>query len=155
MPAAAARAMNKTEACKVLQVASSADEEIVTQAYWHLARKYRAEASHDKKARARLDNLNRAYLVLVPTSGGAPAPTTPLREDAEPPLTDELATIGRRLVQRTKTRWQGRLPELGILSATTAVLTFLAIDAGAYLPLVLLAAACAVFAFIAPWRNAS
>lgn len=145
--------MTKTEACKALQVASSADEEIVTQAYWHLARKYRADASRDKRARARLDNLNRAYLVLLPKSGGAPSPTTAMPQEPEPPLTEELAALGRRIAQRTRARWQGRLPELAILSATTATLTFLALDAGANVPLTLLAAALAAFAFVAPWRR--
>ena len=145
--------MTKTEACKVLQVASSAEEEIVTQAYWHLARKYRADASRDKRARARLDNLNRAYLVLLPKSGGAPSPTTAMPQETEPPLTEELATIGRRIVQRTRARWQGRLPELAILSGTTAVLTFLALSNGASPLLTLLAAALAAFAFVAPWRR--
>jgi hypothetical protein len=153
MASAAARAMTKTEACKVLQVASSADEEIVTQAYWHLARKCRAEASRDKRARARLDNLNRAYLVLVPTAGAKPAPHTAMPVEPEPPLTEELATVGRRIVQRTKARWQGRIPELAILSATTATLTYLALAAGASVPLTALAAGFAVFAFVAPWRR--
>ncbi|MEX1253694.1 MAG: hypothetical protein WEE64_05075 [Dehalococcoidia bacterium] len=145
--------MTKTEACKVLQVASSADEEIVTQAYWHLARKFRAEASRDKKARARLDNLNRAYLVLLPKSSGTPSPTTAMPAEAEPPLTEELAMVGRRIIQRTRARWQGRLPELAILSATTATLTYLALSAGASVPLTILAAGFAVFAFVAPWRR--
>ncbi len=145
--------MTKAEACKILQVASSADEEIVTQAYWHLARKYRDGADTDKWARKRLDDLNRAYLVLLPQSGGAPPAKTPVSHAAEPPITDELAALARRIVQRTRARWQGRLPELAMLSAATATLTFLALSAGASVPLTLLAAAVAAFAFVAPWRR--
>jgi hypothetical protein len=71
----------------------------------------------------------------------------------EPALAQELATFFRHLVARTKARWFGRLPELVILTATTGVLTFLALSAGASVALTLLAAGLACAAILAPWRR--
>ena len=65
--------MTKTEACKILQVASSADAEIITQAYWHLARKYRAAGGRDRSVdRLRIDAPVSAGETLPGSFPGAP-----------------------------------------------------------------------------------
>ena len=52
-----AQGLSKAEACKALQVAPTADEELITQAYWHQARKVRVLAAKDPEARAELDRI--------------------------------------------------------------------------------------------------
>jgi hypothetical protein len=75
--AKAERPMTKAQACKVLGVATTADPEIIVQAYWHLARKYRSTASRNARARQRLDELTRAFLVLQPGGRTDPPPPEP------------------------------------------------------------------------------
>ena len=118
--------LTKTEACKLLQIAPAADEELITQAYWHQARKVRAYARTDPDARRRLDELNRAYRVLNPGRSEAPL-------ESETP---------------------GRATEVAVLSATTALLTFLALGAGADPLWTVLAAGAAGLTIWAPWRRA-
>ena len=145
--------MTKAEACRILQVASTADTEIVTQAYWHLARKYRAKAGRDRRARQRLDDLNEAYRVLHPASDGAPAPEEALRAAPdEPPLAEEFSAWLGRLIVQTNARWQGRMPEVAVLAASMAVLAFLALSAGASALGTVLVLAVAVLAIWSPWR---
>jgi hypothetical protein len=76
--------MTKAHACKVLGVATTADPEIVVQAYWHLARKYRSTASRNARARQRLDELTRAFLVLQPGGRTDPPPPEPAPVVIEP-----------------------------------------------------------------------
>jgi hypothetical protein len=76
--------MTKAQACKVLGVATTADPEIVVQAYWHLARKYRSTASRNARARQRLDELTRAFLVLQPGGRTDPPPPEPAPVVIEP-----------------------------------------------------------------------
>ena len=149
------RALTKAEACKVLQVAPGADQELITKAYWHQAREARAFARRDPEARARLDELNRAYLALNPGKTEAPLSNGELH----PPGNDrsfgnEVSEWLHRVVQQTRVRWGDHMPEVTILVATTTALTFLALAAGASsLPTVLIAAAAAL-AIWAPWRKA-
>src|SRR3990172_12439801 len=123
--------LTKAEACKILQVAPTADEELITQAYWHQARKFRATARTNPESRLRLDELNRAYLVLNPAGGEAPLsgeiPPIPERTS----WMDDFTSWLRRLVEETAARWPGRSVEMAILSGATAVLTLLALSAGA------------------------
>lgn len=146
--------MTKEEACRILQVAPAADAEIITQAYWHLARKYRAKAARDRRARLRLDELNQAYSVLHPASKGAPPPEeAPISAPNQAPLAEEFIAWLRRVIEQTRARWQGRVPEIAVLTATTAVLAFLALSAGASALWALLALAVALIAIWAPWRR--
>ncbi len=148
--------MTKTEACKVLQVASSADAEIVTQAYWHLARKYRAEAGRDRRAKRRLEELEEAFSVLHP--GPLEIPATPEVKvgpdrSGEPPLAEEFMTWLRQVAEQTTARWRGRVPEVAAITVATVVLAFLALTAGASPILTLLALAVALVTVLSPWRR--
>ena len=149
------RPLTKTEACKVLQVAPGADLELIAKAYWHQAREARAFARRDPAARARLDELNRAYLALNPGKTEAPLSNGELHPPGEErSFGTELSDWLHRVVQQTRARWGDHMPEVTILTATTAALTFLALTAGApSLPTVLIAAAAAL-AIWAPWRRA-
>ena len=158
-----ANGMTKEEACHVLQVASTADGEIIIQAYWHLARKFQAEAGTDRSARRRLDELNRAYLVLSPKTEAivppeAPeAPQRPQRPQrpttAEPALAAALAAWISRLVGQTGARWPGRGPEVVVITLTLVVLGLLALSSGANATWTLLTLAFAAVTIIAPWRR--
>ena len=138
----------------MLQVAPTADAEIITQAYWYLARKYRATAGTDEISRKRLDDLNEAYRKLQPGVGDA------LLLDESPPfapqgpsLAEEVGAWLRQAIDETKERWRGRVPEIGILTATTTLLAFLAFSAGASGLLTLLTATAALVTIWAPWRR--
>jgi hypothetical protein len=145
--------LTKAEACRVLQVAPSADEELVTQAYWHHATKLRVIAPTDPAARKRLDELNRAYLVLNPAQSEAP-----LSSEVPPDRRDEglFAELGRwfhRVAEQTRRRWPDRLPEVTALIATTALLAFLALSAGASPLWTVVTAGIAALAIWSPWRR--
>lgn len=148
-----AQGLTKTEACKLLQVAPSADEELITQAYWHQARKVRAYARHDPEARKRLDELNRAYRVLNPAAGEAPLEReTPPSE--QPEISAAFTGWLRRLIDQVAARWPGRATEVAVLTATTTVLTLLALGAGADPLWTALATGVAALTIWAPWRRA-
>ena len=149
------RALTKAEACKILQVAPTADPELITKAYWHLARKYRAYAPRDPEARQHLDELNRAYVVLHPASGEAPlAREVPAPLYAPPGFFEQLGRWFQQVVEHTKAVWPEHVGEVSVLTATTAVLTYLALSAGASALWTLLAAGIAGLAIWAPWRRA-
>ena len=149
-----AKAKARADACKVLQVAPTADAEIITQAYWYLARKYRAKAGIDDASRRRLDNLNEAYRVLQPGAADAPMlePLQPV-EPQGPSLIEEVGGWLQRVIGETKKRWHGRVPEIGVLTATTALLAFLAFSAGASGILTLVTATIAIVTIWAPWHR--
>jgi len=148
------RTLTKAEACKVLQVAPTADEELITKAYWHLARKERVVAHHDPEARLHLDELNRAYRALNP-AGGDP----PLSREAPPPLpketawSDRFVTGLRRTIEETLARWPGRTAEVAVLATVTVILGYLALTSGASPMWTVLAAGCGVLVIWAPWRR--
>ena len=150
----AVRHYSKAEACKILQLAPTADEELITKAYWHLARKERIVAHHDPGARHRLDNLNRAYRALNP-AGGEP----PLSRDLPPLQVEEVAfpnrffTSLRRTIDETVARWPGRTTEMAVLAVVTVILGYLALTSGASPMWTVLAAGCGVLAIWAPWRR--
>ena len=147
----------RERACAVLQVSPTADAEIITQAYWHLARRYRAKASADRSARKRLDELNDAYRLLQPTPGGTnpleEAGFTPPSAPPGPSFLEELFAWARKVVAQTSIRWQGRGPEIGILIFTTTLLAFLALGAGASAFWTVAAAALAILVIWSPWRR--
>lgn len=145
--------LTKADACKILQVAPTADRELITQAYWHLARKYRVDMARDPEAQQRLDELNRAYLALNPGQSEAPLPQKMPLALEEPDLAAEVITWLRRLIDETAARWPGRGPEVAVLAATTTLLAFLALSAGATALWTLLAAGVAALTIWAPWRR--
>jgi hypothetical protein len=145
--------LTKAEACKALQVAPTADEELITQAYWHQAKKVRVLAAKDPEAREELDKLNRAFLVLNPARTEAP-----LTDEAPPsprsaPLAEEFVDSIRRLVDQTRARWPNHVPEVTTLMVTTAILTYLALSAGAAPIWTIIVAGAAALAIWAPWRR--
>ena len=147
--------MTKEEACKVLQVAPSADAQIITQAYGYLARKYQAKGGRDRKARQRLEAINQAFLVLHPTANGEQlVPDPEFTTDAEPMSFGEFFTETSQLISSISSRWSGRAPEVAVLIITTAWLGFLALSAGAHPIWTFLALAIAGATIWAPWRRA-
>ncbi len=56
--------MSDRDYYEILGLMPGADGAIVDQSYWHLARKYQAQAETDPRARQQLDDLNEAYGVL-------------------------------------------------------------------------------------------
>lgn len=146
--------MSKEDACRILQVAASADGEIITQAYGYLARKYQAKSTRDRRTRQRLEELNEAFLVLHPTANGeqlVPKPLPP--SDADSISLGEFFAETRRLIARISSRWSGRAPEVIVLIVTTAWLGFLALSSGANPLWTLLALATAGATIWAPWRR--
>lgn len=146
--------LTKAEACKVLQVAPSAEEDLVTNAYWHLATKLRALAVRDPEARRQLDELNRAYLVLNPTHAEAPLSkeAPPASEEQKTSFVDDFAAWTRRTIDQTVARWPNRAPELAILTVTTVFLGYLAIMSGVNQAAAIVALAVALVTIWSPWR---
>lgn len=152
--AEAEHGLTKAEACKILQVAPTADEELITQAYWHHASKLRVLASRDPVVRSKLDELNRAFLVMNPAQREAPLSHEAPPEPRQPNPAAELFAGLRRLIEQTGERWPEHVPEVTTLTITTALLTFLALSAGASPLWTLIVAAVATAAIWAPWRRA-
>ncbi len=50
--------------CLILQVHPEADAAMIDAAYWHLAKRYNQATAFDPKARAKIEELNEAYIVL-------------------------------------------------------------------------------------------
>lgn len=149
------RPLTKAEACRVLQVAPTADEELITKAYWHLASKYRAYAPRDPEARQHLDEINRAYVALNPAKSEAPLAREVPPPAYEPPgFFEQVFRWLQQAVEHTKAVWPEHLGEVSVLSGTTAVLTYLALSAGASALWTLLAAGIAGLVIWAPWRRA-
>jgi hypothetical protein len=147
------RSARRNEACRVLQVAPTADDELINQAYWHLARRYWANARHDPEARIKLEELNKAYLVLNPEKTEAPLANglPPLEEKSD--LSKEVSRIAGSVIDEVKLRWPGRGAELIALGFTITMLVFLALTAGASAPWTLVAAGVAAITIWAPWRR--
>ena len=152
--AEAQHGLTRDEACKVLQVAPTADEELILQAYWHQARKVRVLATRDPEARAELDELNRAYLVLNPARKEAPlTDEAPPHADGTPRLGEEGIASLRKVIEETRSRWPQHIREVTTLMVPTAILTYLALSSGADPIWTTLVAAVAAVAIWAPWRR--
>jgi hypothetical protein len=155
------RKMTKAEACKALHVASMADEDIVTQAYWHLTRKYKADAKRNPEARERLADLNEAFALLLPAAaaaekvnGSPPPPVVLVQPEPEPANGDEMMGWLRQLPRQIAERWPGRGTEIAALTASVGLLAVLAYTSGASQVLTLLGLGVALVVIIAPWRKA-
>ena len=151
-PARQRPSAKRAEACRLLQVAPTADDELITQAYWHLARKYWANAAHDPEARQRLDDVNRAYLTLNPAQTAAPLSFQEPPPE-QPPLMEEFTAWLRHAVDHTRARWLGRVPEIVTLTVTTALLAFLALTGGADSVWIVVVTGVALLTIWAPWRR--
>lgn len=61
---AAKREKTFKDYCLILQVHPEADGAMIDAAYWHLAKRYNQATAFDPKARAKIEELNEAYIVL-------------------------------------------------------------------------------------------
>ena len=124
------------------------------QAYWHQARKVRVLAARDPAARAQLDKLNRAYLVLNPARSEAPlSDEAPSLRGGSPRLGEDIIASLRRIIDQTQRRWPQHVREVTVLMVTTTLLTYLALSAGADLVWTSIVAAVAAITIWAPWRS--
>jgi curved DNA-binding protein CbpA len=86
--------------CLILQVHPEADAAMIDAAYWHLAKRYNEATAFDPKARAKIEELNEAYIVLgsaekreeymklrAQVLGEGALPQVPRPEPPVPPLT--------------------------------------------------------------------
>lgn len=148
--------MTKKEALKVLHLASSADAEMITQTYWHLARKAQGDPESEEN-RQRLDELNEAYYSLHPAPEIEPAQdtarTAPTAAEPDEDIFGEVVAWFRKIVDQTIVRWRGFVPEITALTITTLVLAVLALSAGASLIWTFLAVGVALVTIVAPWRK--
>ncbi len=115
--------------CLILQVHPEADAAMVDAAYWHLAKRYNEAAAYDPKARAKLEELNEAYIVLgsaerrdeymklrVEMLGEGALPQAPKPDRAPPPLLvmhrqqpREREEVSSDLAGRGRRSWTGQL----------------------------------------------
>jgi len=133
---------------EVLKIHPSADHEMVTQAYWHLARNYNGASACDLGAKKRLEELNEAFAVI-----GSPDRRADYnRSRAEMPATETEAAAKRRVTIEVSF-W--RLPAWqGTIAATAALaLATLALVAGAPLVITLIFAVIAIAAALLPVRE--
>ncbi len=145
--------MTKKEALKTLHLAPSADIEMITQTYWHLARKLQAEPESEE-SRKRLDELNEAYYALHPTPDLESAQeAAPSAVEANEDVIGDVVAWFRKIVDQTIVRWHGFVPEITALTITTLVLAVLALSAGASLIWTFLAVGVALVTIVAPWRK--
>jgi len=85
--------------CLILQVHPEADAAMIDAAYWHLAKRYNEAAAYDSNARAKVEELNEAYIVLgsaekreeymkvrAQTLGEGALPETPAPQKSPPPV---------------------------------------------------------------------
>ncbi len=145
--------MTKKEALKALHLAPSADAEMITQTYWHLARKLQAEAETEE-SRQRLDELNEAYYALHPAPEIEPVQdAAPAEVEPDEDIFGDAVAWFRKIVDQTILRWRGFVPEITALTITTLVLAVLALSAGASLIWTFLAVSAAFVTIVAPWRK--
>ena len=124
------------------------------QAYWHQARKVRVLAARDPEARAQLDKLNRAYLVLNPARIEAPlSDEAPPQGNQSPRLAEDIIASLRRIIDQTQRRWPQHVREVTTLMITTTLLTYLALSSGADVLWTSAVAAVAAITIWAPWRS--
>jgi hypothetical protein len=147
--------MDRSEAFRTLNLAESADGQMVQTAYWALVRQAQDEGTRNTKARWKIDAYNEAYTTLAPDAKQYEPP--PPRQTASAPegtefidrAVDWLSEEGRR----TKERWEHRLPEIAVLGAVSLFLMILALSEGASFVLVLLCWFVVLAAIWAPWRK--
>ncbi len=133
---------------EVLKIDPSADHAMVTQAYWHLARKYNAASGYDLGAKKRLEELNEAFAVI-----GSPDQRADYNRSRTERPAEKAEAAPKRRVTIEVSFW--RLPAWqGTIAATAALaLAALALVAGAPLIVTLVFAAIAVAAALLPARE--
>lgn len=149
--------MDRTDALKTLRLDPAADGRAVEEAYWVRVRRAQARSEIDEDALREVQALNDAYASLaphieqmksarlaVPASGRGSAGASPL---------DSIVDWLFEEAARTRRRWSQRTPEIAIVGGASAVLAFLALDAGAPLVTVGIAAIIICAAIWSPWRR--
>jgi len=149
--------MDRTEALKTLELGPAADGRSVEEAYWVRVRRAQARADTDEASRREVEALNDAYASLAPHVEamklvGASAPPA-RRASTGAPLLDAAVDWLAEEMQRTRRRWSRRNPEILLIGGAAAVLAVLALDSGASLANVAVAAAVVCVTIWSPWRR--
>jgi hypothetical protein len=148
--------MERTQAFSTLRLDTTADGQMVSDAYWRLVRQAQSAAAADPERRAEIDRLNEAYTTLTPA--GTPYVAPPKQQFIVPegsgirPL-DAMADWVAAEALRTRRRWAQRNPEIAMIGGGALVLMFAAIGAGASLIAVFVAMAVVLVAIWSPWRR--
>ncbi len=149
--------MDRTQALKTMGLAPTADGRSVEEAYWERVRRAQARADTDEAALREVEALNDAYASLAPhieamKSARAAAPPARRGSEGTSPL-DSIVDWLFEEAQRIRRRWARRNPEIAIVGVAAAVLAFLALDSGAPLVTVGVAALAVCAAIWSPWRR--
>ena len=150
--------MDRAQAYRTLRLDQSADGHMVESAYWTLVRRAQAQAESDPSAMQEIEELNQARVVLSPDAmhpapQGAPAVRPQQPASSGVGILDAAADWVNEEAQRTRERWRGRNPEIGVIGAVTIIMMVMALIAGASYLLVLLATAVVLVSIWAPWRR--
>lgn len=149
--------MERTEAFKTLRLDVSADGRMVENAYWTLVRQAQRRTASETEAGAEIDRLNEAYTLLSPDAKNAQLPRPP-RPQSEGTGTgieflDGFADWCADEALKTRQRWSGRNPEIGVMAGSALIMLLFAVSAGANLVGVFLPMLAILAAVWAPWRK--
>ena len=166
--------MERTQAFTTLRLDTTADGQMVSDAYWRLVRQAQAVAAANPEQRAEIDRLNDAYTTLTPAGTpyvvppqqhyGAQAAGTPYvvppqqhygaqQQGSGIGWLDAFAEWVSAEALRTRQRWANRNPEIAMIGGGALVLMLAAIGAGASLIFVFVAIAVVLAAIWSPWRR--
>ena len=149
--------MERTQAFTTLRLDTTADGQMVSDAYWRLVRQAQAVAAANPEHRAEIDRLNEAYTTLTPA--GTPYVVPPQQQyGAQQQVSgigwlDAFAEWVSAEALRTRQRWANRNPEIAMIGGGALVLMLAAIGAGASLIFVFVAIAVVLAAIWSPWRR--
>src|SRR5438874_1443483 len=109
--------MERTQAFTTLRLDTTADGQMVSDAYWRLVRQAQALAAADPEHRGEIDRLNDAYTTLTPA--GTPYVVPPQQQYGAQqqaasgmPWLDAFAEWVSAEALRTRQRWANRNPEI-------------------------------------------
>ena len=150
--------MERTQAFTTLRLDTTADGQMVSDAYWRLVRQAQAIAATDPEQRAEIDRLNDAYTTLTPA--GTPHVVPPQQhyvaqqqQGSGIGWLDAFADWVTAEALRTRQRWANRNPEIAMIGGGALVLMLAAIGAGASLIAVFVAMVVVLAAIWSPWRR--
>jgi len=149
--------MERTQAFTTLRLDTTADGQMVSDAYWRLVRQAQAVAAANPEQRAEIDRLNDAYTTLTPA--GTPYVVPPQQhygaqqQGSGIGWLDAFAEWVSAEALRTRQRWANRNPEIAMIGGGALVLMLAAIGAGASLIFVFVAIAVVLAAIWSPWRR--
>ena len=148
--------MERTQAFTTLRLNTTADGQMVSDAYWRLVRQAQAQAAAEPERRSEIDRLNDAYTTLTPAGTPYVVPPQqqygPQQQTSGMPWLDAFAEWLSAEALRTRQRWPNRNPEIAMIGGGALVLMFAAIGAGASLIAVFISMAVVLAAIWSPWR---